>query len=163
MPVFIGSFPQNPVCHANSTLNATMKQSKPSVGDLFVSLTYDDAKSAIQYLKSTFGFRERLVVPGPDHSIKHSELTLGNALVMVSSPKTEMNRVGPGNLPGTATALSIWIEDPDSHYQIAKAAGAEIVHELQNEQFDSRGYMVKDLEGHLWYFGNYRPGAYWED
>ena len=25
-----------------------------------------------------------------------------------------------------------------------------------------RGYMVEDIEGHQWYFGNYRPGAYWE-
>ena len=55
------------------------------------------------------------------------------------------------------------IDDPDSHYQTAKAAGAEIVQEVKDEDFGSRGYMAKDPEGHLWYFGTYRPGEYWED
>ena len=43
----------------------------------------------------------------------------------------------------------------------AKAAGAVIVRDLRDEDFGSRGYMAKDPEGHIWYFGTYRPGAHW--
>jgi uncharacterized glyoxalase superfamily protein PhnB len=35
--------------------------------------------------------------------------------------------------------------------------------ELRDEDYGSRGYMAKDLEGHVWYFGTYRPGAHWGD
>jgi hypothetical protein len=32
--------------------------------------------------------------------------------------------------------------------------------EPKDEDDGSRGEMVQDPEGHLWYFGTYRPGAY---
>ncbi len=144
------------------TIGANVKPSKPTLGDLYVSLTYDDALAAIKFLGKAFGFTSRLIVPGPDGKIVHSELTLGNAVVMVSSPKSEMNRVGPKSLSGTSCAICMRIDDADSHYANSVAAGVEIVHELQDEDYGSRGYMAKDSEGHLWYFGTYRPGEHWE-
>ncbi len=140
-----------------------MSDSEISVGDLYSSLTYDDAAAAIEFLCQAFGFRCRLVVPGPDNSIVHSELTLGNALIMVSSPKLEMNRVGPKGLRGASSGNCVRIDDPDSHFETAQAAGAEIVQTLQNEDYGSRGYMARDLEGCVWYFGTYRPGEHWLD
>ena len=38
-----------------------------------------------------------------------------------------------------------------------------MVRELRTEDYGARGYMVLDPEGHLWYFGNDRPGAFWEE
>jgi uncharacterized glyoxalase superfamily protein PhnB len=142
-------------------MEGTVMDPSERVGDVYPSLTYDDAPAAVEWLCRAFGFTRRLVVPGPDERIVHSELTLGGAVVMVSSPKPEAGRVGPRNLSGTSHALSIRIEDPDAHYQRAKAAGAVILRELEDEEYGSRGYMAKDLEGHVWYFGTYRPGAYW--
>jgi len=43
----------------------------------------------------------------------------------------------------------------------AKAAGAVMVLDLRDADYGSRGDMEKDLEGHLWIFGTYLPGAYW--
>ncbi|NNE10223.1 MAG: hypothetical protein HKN20_16810 [Gemmatimonadetes bacterium] len=37
---------------------------------------------------------------------------------------------------------------------------AAIIQELMDEEYGSRGYMAKDLEGNQWYFGTYQPGAY---
>lgn len=140
-----------------------MKNSAPSVGDVYPSLTYDDARAAIDWLCRAFGFTSRLIVPGPDSRIEHSELTLGAAVVMVSSPKPEMGRVGQKGLPGVSQALSIRVDDPDTHYRQAKAAGAAIIRDLRDEDYGSRGYMARDPEGHVWYFGTYRPGVHWRD
>jgi len=129
--------------------------------DIYPSLTYDDAPAAIDWLCRAFGFTKRLVVPGEDGSIVHSELSLGNAVVMVSSPKAEFNRVGPRAAQGLSMALSLYVEDPDTHHAVAMAAGAKPARPLQDEEYGARGYMVEDPEGHLWYFGNYRPGGYW--
>jgi uncharacterized glyoxalase superfamily protein PhnB len=134
-----------------------------TVGDVYPSLTYDNAPVAIDWLCRAFGFTRRLVVPGPDERIEHSELTLGSAVIMVSSPKPESRRVSPRQLDGISQALSIRIDDPDAHHLHAKAAGAEIIQGLKDEDYGSRGYMARDPEGHVWYFGTYRPGAYWDN
>ena len=39
----------------------------------------------------------------------------------------------------------------------ARDAGAEIVQELADEDFGSRGYTARDPEGNLWTIGTYRP------
>ncbi len=38
----------------------------------------------------------------------------------------------------------------------ATAAGAEVVRELKDEDYGSRGFSVRDPEGNLWSFGTYR-------
>ena len=49
------------------------------------------------------------------------------------------------------------VEDADAHYERAKAAGAEIMREIENTDYGSREYTARDLEGHVWSFGTYRP------
>ena len=130
--------------------------------DIYPCLSYDDASSAIEWLCRAFGFTKRLVVPGPEGSIAHSELSLGNGIIMVSSAKPEMGRVSPRSLPGVNQTLCVRVDDPDAHFAQSKAAGAEIIQELKNEEYGSRGYMAKDSEGNQWYFGTYLPGAHWD-
>jgi uncharacterized glyoxalase superfamily protein PhnB len=139
-----------------------MAQTYRTPSDIHPSLTYDDAPAAIDWLCRAFGFTKRFVVPGPDNRVEHSELSLGTGVVMVSSPKPEAGRVGPKALSGHSQALSVYVADPDTHHKAAIEAGAKVVRPLQTEDYGARGYMVRDPEGHLWYFGNYRPGEYWE-
>lgn len=129
---------------------------------LYAALTYDDAAAAIDWLCGAFGFERRLVVPGDGRAIRHSELSLGPELVIfVSSPKPEGARVSPRGLSGRHAALCVWIPDPDAHCARARAAGARIVREPQDEHYGGRGYAAEDPEGHQWYFGTYRPGEHW--
>jgi uncharacterized glyoxalase superfamily protein PhnB len=129
--------------------------------NIYPCLIYDDAPAAIEWLCRAFGFTKRLVVPGPDGTVMHSELSLGPGVIMVGSPKPDEGRVGPRGLPAVSQALCVQIDDPDAHFARAKAAGAVILRELRDEDYGSRGYMAKDPEGHEWYFGTYRPGAHW--
>lgn len=130
--------------------------------NIYPSLTYDDAPAAIEWLCAAFGFTKRLVVPGPNGGIVHSELSLGPGVIMVSSPKPDAGRVSPRGLPGASQALCVRIPDPDAHFASAKAAGAEIIQDLKDEEYGSRGYMARDIEGNQWYFGTYLPGEHWD-
>ncbi|MFN0207103.1 MAG: VOC family protein [Planctomycetota bacterium] len=135
----------------------------PTPSNIYPSLSYDDAPAAIEWLCRAFGFEKRLVVPGPNGTIRHSELSLGPGVIMVSSIRPEVARVSPRSLNGVVNqALCIQIDDPDEHYARAKAAGATITAELYNAEFGSRGYSAKDPEGNYWHFGTYRPGTYWQ-
>jgi len=139
-----------------------MSEAKQSVSDLYPSLTYADAPAAIEWLCRVFGFEKRLVVPLPDGGVMHSELSFGTSVVMVSSPRPDMGRVSPEWQNGRCLALSVFVEDPDAHYQHTLDEGAEIVMELCSEEYGARGYMASDLGGYHWYFADYRPGAFWD-
>jgi uncharacterized glyoxalase superfamily protein PhnB len=130
--------------------------------DIYPSITYNDAQAAIDWLCKAFGFTRRFVVQGPNGRVEHSELSLGTGVVMVGSPKPELGRLSPIGLAGVCQALNVYVEDPDEHYRIAVAAGARVIRELRTEDYGARGYEVLDPENHVWYFGNYRPGGYWE-
>jgi len=136
----------------------------PSSPDVLVypSLHYDDAPAALDFLERAFGFRRRLVVPGPDGTVLHAELTLGTGIVMLSSAKPERGWRSPRSLGGTSGTLSLRIDDPDAHCARARAAGAQVLIDLHDAEYGARGYLCSDPEGHLWYFGTYRPGAYWD-
>lgn len=131
--------------------------------DIHPCLTYSDAAGAIDWLCSAFGFSLRFKVSGENGLVVHAELSLGNGVVMVSSPKPEMGRFAPGDANGPPATLSVTVEDPDAHHASAMAAGAKIVQSLRDEEYGARGYMAEDPEGHCWYFGNYRPGGFWDE
>lgn len=139
-----------------------MEKTEGMLSDIHPCLTYDNAQAAIEWLCRVFGFTKRFVVPGPDGRVEHSELSLGTGVIMVSSPKPEDRRAGPRSLPAYSQALSVYVADPDLHYARAVEAGAQVIRPLRTEEYGARGYGVLDLEGHPWYFGNYRPGEYWQ-
>ncbi len=124
-------------------------------------LFYRDARAAIDWLCRAFGFLERLAVPGDDGSIRHAELSLGDGVVMVGSAKPERGWMSPLDLPALNQVISVYVENPDAHCAQARSAGAVILQPLKDESYGARGYLAKDPEGNQWYFGNYRPGAYW--
>ena len=116
-----------------------------------------DAASAIEFYRKAFGATELMRLTQPDGKIGHAEIKIGAAPIMLGSGK---HGPGPDNPWDTVKqGVYVYVEDVDAHYARAKAAGAEIVMELKDTDYGSRGYSVRDLEGHLWSFGTYRPGT----
>ena len=125
--------------------------------NVFPTLHYREAEAAIDWLCTAFGFERLLVVPGEHRTIVHAELRLGPGVVMLGSMH---DGAGETPSPREASALQgiyVAVDDPDAHYARAKAAGAEIVQELHDTDYGSRGYTARDLEGYVWSFGTYRP------
>jgi uncharacterized glyoxalase superfamily protein PhnB len=119
---------------------------------LSVSLFYDDAPRALAWLHDAFGFEERLRVPTPNGRIVHSELTLGDAVIMVAS--ADEGRRSPRALGGAITGGPyVFVDDVDAHCARARAAGAVIVQEPADREFGQRTYQARDLEGQHWAFG----------
>ena len=49
------------------------------------ALQYQDARAAIDFLCTAFGFEKKAVYEGEGGTIAHAELTLGNGMVMLGS------------------------------------------------------------------------------
>jgi uncharacterized glyoxalase superfamily protein PhnB len=126
--------------------------------NIFPALRYRDANAAIEWLERAFGFQEKVVYRGEDGAVNHAELALGAGLVMLGQSRPD-GWLGGHTPDARASTASIYIvvADPDTHYERARAAGAEIVRELTDEDYGSREYSARDLEGNLWSFGTYDP------
>jgi uncharacterized glyoxalase superfamily protein PhnB len=107
-----------------------------------------------------FGFEVQLKVEGEGRTVVHSELTLGEGLIMVgdATGKDRPWQKSPQQLGGACTqALCIYIDDVDAHCDRARAAGATIAMEPKTSDYGDdywvdRSYEVIDLEGHHWWF-----------
>jgi uncharacterized glyoxalase superfamily protein PhnB/ketosteroid isomerase-like protein len=120
-------------------------------------LTYRDARGAIAFLTDVFGFRETAVHAREDDPsiVEHAELRLthGGGVMLGTTAKDESawGRRSPGN-----DAVYVVCDEPETLFDRAVAAGAEIVRGLRDEDYGSRGFTVRDTEGNLWSFGTYR-------
>jgi uncharacterized glyoxalase superfamily protein PhnB len=127
------------------------------------TLRYRDAPAAIDWLCNVFGFERHAVYPGPNGTIGHAELTLGGGMIMLGSQKDDEYGKGfksPLELDGAETRSAyIVVPDADAAYARAVAAGGTIVRPLQNMEYGSREFSVKDPEGHSWSVGTYDPWA----
>lgn len=132
-------------------------------GMMIPCLGYADAPAAIEWLCKAFGFEKHLVVPGPTPDIiTHSELRLGEGMIMVGSRKSgtlfSQHIKNPSEVDGFETqAPYIVIEDIEAHYNTAVEAGAKIVDALKKEDYGGSTYSCLDPEGHFWTFGSYDP------
>jgi uncharacterized glyoxalase superfamily protein PhnB len=51
------------------------------------------------------------------------------------------------------------VDDAEAVYARAQEAGAEVVRPIQNTDYGSREFTIKDPEGHSWSVGTYDPWA----
>jgi uncharacterized glyoxalase superfamily protein PhnB len=124
------------------------------------TMRYRDAPRMIDWLCQAFGFTRHLVVPGEQGTIVHAQLTLGNGMVMVGSARDDDfgKLVQPARDVGTSTgSVYAVVPDADAHYARARAAGAEILLDIKDEDYGGRGYTARDPEGQIWTFGTYDP------
>ena len=117
------------------------------------ALRYQDAPRAVEFLVEAFGFKAAMVVENDDGTIAHAQLTYGDdGMVMLGTDREDPY----GSHAGQGWTYVV-VEDADAHYARARAAGAEIVRELEDQDYGSRDYSARDFEGNLWSFGTYRP------
>ena len=122
--------------------------------DVYPVLRYSDGRSAIDWLIRAFGFRSHFEVAAANDDVGHAVLALGRGMVMLAG-SGEPDPVNPWSME--RGGVYVVVDDIDAHYDRALAAGAQIVMPLADTEYGSRQYSARDLQGHLWSFGTYRP------
>ncbi|MGI5399854.1 VOC family protein [Streptomyces sp. CA-135486] len=122
------------------------------------TLVYADAKAAIKQLTEAFGFTEHAVYEDETGAVVHAELTYGNGMVMLGSKGTgsEFDKLMKDGGP---TGVFVHVDDVDAHHAGALEHGADIVMPPTDQDYGARDYMARDIEGNVWSFGTYSPGA----
>lgn len=117
-------------------------------------LWYREPRAAIAWLEKAFGFETQLIVDDGQGGVLHSELRLGDGLIMVMGPPRD-RAISPASFAGRASQ-SIHVQlaaGLDAHCERARAAGARIDREPATQPYGDRVYTCFDLEDHPWSFG----------
>ena len=139
-------------------------QAKNCGSTVIPGLRYRDALAAIDWLVRAFGFQKNAVYMGPNNTVAHAQLTLGDGMIMLGSVSKageySKSLVQPDeiNLRETQSPYLV-VPDADAVYASAKAAGATIVIDIADKDQGGRDFTCRDPEGHLWSIGTYNP---WE-
>jgi uncharacterized glyoxalase superfamily protein PhnB len=123
------------------------------------ALTYQDPRTALEWLERAFGFEVTMAIEGPTEAPEmcHYEMSCqGRGRLMlgarlndwVSSP----TGVGGKNTQTVHVQLRGGPDALDTHCEQARAAGATIDAEPEDQFYGDRSYRAVDLEGHRWTF-----------
>ncbi|MFE0047766.1 VOC family protein [Streptomyces albireticuli] len=125
---------------------------------LYPTLLYRDPKAAIKQLTKAFGFTQAALYESEDGTVLHAELAFGNGVVMLGS-KGRVGVFAEAMADNGPTGVYVVVEDVDAHHRRAAEYGVEILMPPTDQDYGSRDYMARDLEGNVWSFGTYVPGG----
>ena len=113
-------------------------------------LTVKNARKAIEFYKKAFGATEIGVMTGPDGSVMHAELKLGDSKFFLGEESPEWGNKSPQTLSGTPVSLHVYFEDCDAVYKRAVDAGAQGAQPPADMFWGDRYGQVIDPFGHRW-------------
>lgn len=122
----------------------------PGMHSVTPHLVCAGAASAIEFYKKAFNARELMKLEGPDGKLMHGAIMIGDSVVMLADEYPEWNSLGPNALKGTTVTLALYVEDADSQFDQAVAAGCSAYMPLEDMFWGDRYGIVRDPYGHLW-------------
>jgi PhnB protein len=113
-------------------------------------LVVDGANAAIEFYAKVFGTRERMRLPGPDGTVGHAELQLGDSLIMLADEAPQIGVRGPKAVGGTPVTISVYMDDVDGVVDRAVNAGAKVLRPVEDQFYGDRVGQFEDPFGHRW-------------
>jgi PhnB protein len=117
---------------------------------LQIYLAVEDASKAIDFYKEAFGAEETIRMPGPDGSVAHAELQIGDSKLMLSDPFPQSNVRPPSERGGPTASIFMYVDNVDATFEQAQRAGATVVSELEDMFWGDRFGTVADPFGQVW-------------
>ena len=111
-------------------------------------LLVPDAPKLIDFLKRAFDAEEIDISRGPDGSIAHALMKVGDSMVMMGQAREEWKPM--------PCMLYLYVEDVDAWYHRAMVAGGTSVRELTDESYGDRVGGVQDPVGNQWWIATHK-------
>jgi PhnB protein len=131
-----------------------MPSAKP-IPDGYRSLTpyliVADGAAAVAFYEKVFGAKQRLKLVRPDGKLGHTELEIGDSVVMLADEYPEHHALAPGHFGGSPVTLHLYVEDVDAVVAKAIAAGGKETRPVENQFYGDRSGSFVDPTGHVWH------------
>jgi PhnB protein len=114
-------------------------------------LTLDNAAAAIDWYKKALGAEEKQRATGPDGKIMHASLQIGDSRIMLHDVMGGEAK-GPKAFGGSPVSLWIYVNDCDTLFNRAVAAGGKVtpMGKLQDQFWGDRSGTFVDPHGYAW-------------
>jgi len=113
------------------------------------------AAQALDFYKHAFGAKEELRMAGPDGSVSHAEITIGDSRLMLGEEHPAMGARSPATIGGSGTGIMLYVEDVDKMFQNALKAGATQTQPVQDKFYGDRMGTLTDPFGHVWHIATH--------
>jgi PhnB protein len=116
------------------------------------ALMVDGGVKALEFYAEVFGATTRMRIPGPDGTIAHAEIEIGDSVIIVEEASPYMGTKAPpsAGLEGSPVFLYIYVEDVDAVIERAVKLGATLKRAAQDQFYGDRDGFVIDPFGHGW-------------
>jgi PhnB protein len=110
------------------------------------------AARALEFYHDVFDATERMRFAGPDGSILHAEIEIGDSVLFVEdeSPQRGLKAPPAGGIDGSPSFLYIYVEDVDDVVGRAVKRGAALRRAPQDQFYGDRDAHIVDPFGHHW-------------
>jgi PhnB protein len=118
-------------------------------------LTVNNGAKAIDFYKQALGAEELSRFEGPQGKIMHSELKIGDSIIMVADEyqgKDACGMAAPTSLKGSSVMLHLYVPDVDASFAKAVKNGAKVLREPADMFWGDRYAQIEDPFGHRWAF-----------
>jgi len=112
-------------------------------------LTCRNAAQAIELYKKAFGAVERSRMASPDGNIMHAEIQIGDSMIFLADEYPGMSAAPSEGAP-PSQAIYLYVQDVDSVYKQAVAAGCKEAMPVADMFWGDRFGKVVDPFGHHW-------------
>ena len=127
-----------------------MEMAQDSVA-ISAHLTVRDIQQSMALYQSLFGFRRKMMLPGPGGRIMHGEMTYRGCTLMLGPESATHGMKGPLSLGGTPVSIFLYVEDIDAVYALAQTLlEVRIISPINDQLFGCRTFVLHDLDGHQW-------------
>ena len=106
------------------------------------------AAQAIEFYKKAFGATELMRFPGPNGTVAHAEIKIGDSPIMLADEGNEYK--SPQSVGGSPVSLMIYVQDVDKVYSQAISAGAKSSRAVEDQFYGDRSGNLTDPFGHVW-------------
>ena len=110
------------------------------------------AAQAIDYYKKVFGATETMRMPGPDGTIGHAEIKIGNSQIMLADENPSMGAgyTSAATIGGSPVSLYVYLPNVDDVVKRATTEGAKLLKPVEDQFYGDRSGFIQDPFGHLW-------------
>jgi PhnB protein len=114
-------------------------------------LIINGATAALDYYTRAFGAIELFRMPAPEGKIGHAEIKIGDSPIMLADESPEMGYKSPQSLGGSPVSIMIYVEDVDTVFNRAIAAGGKEQRPVKDQFYGDRSGTLEDPFGHIWH------------
>lgn len=108
------------------------------------------ASKALAFYVQAFAAIERERIQDQSGKVRHAEIAIGAARIMLADEHPEIGALSPDTVGGSPVNLLLYVEDVDAVVARAAAAGAKVTRPVADQFYGDRVGGITDPFGHHW-------------